>query len=211
MNTQSLRRKTARSGESGMTLIELMIAMVVLATGMCAIAILITTAIASNGRNKGDTTATMVAQTFLSKISTFPANQNAGVGSPALTVTDCRPGPLGGAQVLNIPTAGAGAPGGNGATLVPVGQLSAGTINWNVPAVPGYSVIYYVCAYSNANAGTAQPFEVRWNVINLNTIGGVTYSKLVTVSARPRTPIGGASQMKFYQPPVTLRTIVNMN
>jgi prepilin-type N-terminal cleavage/methylation domain-containing protein len=197
---ESLRRR----GESGMTLIELMIAMVVLATGMCAIAILITTAIASNNRNKGDTTATMVAQTVINKFSTYPANQNGN-----LTITDCKPN---GAQVLTIATAGGAAPAGQGAALIPVGQANAGNINW-LAAAPGanYNMTFYVCAVSNANAATAQPYDVRWNVMNLNTVGGVVFSKLVTVSARPLAPIGGASQMKFYQPPVTLRTIIDIN
>ncbi len=201
----------ARRNESGMTLVELMIAMIVLATGMCAIAILITTAIASNGRNKGDSSATMVAQSVMSRLSMYPANKDAGVSGPPLTITDCRPAPLGGAQNLNIPTAGGPAPVGNGAALVPLGQLNAGSINWLNGPPPGYSIIYFACAYSDANSSTAQPFEVRWNVINLNTIAGVTYSKLITVSARPQTPIGGGNQLKFYTPPVTLRTIVNMN
>ena len=203
MKNNDVQRDPSRRRQSGMTLIELMIAMGVLATGMCAIALLIATAIASNNRNKGDTGATMVAQTVLNKLSTYPANLNGN-----LNITDCKPN---GVQNLVITTVGAPGPAGQGATLIPAGTLNAGAVNWLAAAPANYSFIYYACAQSNANASTAQPYEVRWNVMTMTVIAGTTYSKMITVSARPRAPIGGASQMKFYQPPVTLRTIVTTN
>lgn len=54
-------RRTPRSSSSGMTLIELMIAMVVLAVGLIAIANVVAIAIANNNRNHMDTTSTMLS------------------------------------------------------------------------------------------------------------------------------------------------------
>ena len=51
-------RKAGRSNEAGLSLIELMIAMVIMTVGFMATMILISTAIATNNRNKLDTTAT---------------------------------------------------------------------------------------------------------------------------------------------------------
>ena len=56
MNRRPGRR--VRPAEAGMSLIELMIAMIVLVVGMMGIMVMISTAITTNARNKMDTTAT---------------------------------------------------------------------------------------------------------------------------------------------------------
>lgn len=202
MRRSDMRKQAAgRRSQGGMTLIELMIAMAVLAIGMAGVMILITTGIATNSRNKGDTTGTMVAQMVLDKIATYPANA-AGI----IQVTDCRPANLGGPQLLNISTAAAALPVGAGAQLDPAGS---GTINWaqaqaNVPV--NYGMTYYVCGAQ----GTSAPYDVRWNIAQMTVIGGTTYNKLIVVSARPLGVLGGAAQGVYYQPPVTLRTITSM-
>lgn len=195
------KRAGSRRGQAGMTLIELMIAMVVLAIGMAGVMILITSAIATNSRNKGDTTGTMVAQMVMEKIANYPANAN-GV----ITITDCRPAALGGPQILKIATTAGVMPAGLGAQFNPDGS---GTINWNQAqaAVPAnYAMTYYVCGAQ----GTAAPYDVRWNVVQMTTAGGTTFTKLVVVSARALGVLGGAAQGVYYQPPVTLRTITSM-
>ena len=189
------------NSQAGMTLIELMIAMVVLAIGMAGVMILITSAIATNSRNKGDTSGTMVAQTVLEKIAAYPANVN-GI----ITITDCRPAALGGPQNLTISTAAAVLPNGAGAQLDPAGT---GIINWNQAqaAVPAnYKMTYYACGVQ----GTSAPYDVRWNVAQMTVSGGTTLTKLIIVSARPLGVLGGAVQGMYYQPPVTLRTITSM-
>lgn len=189
------------NSQAGMTLIELMIAMVVLAIGMAGVMILITSAIATNSRNKGDTSATMVAQTVLEKIAAYPANVN-GI----ITITDCRPAALGGPQNLTISTTAAVLPVGAGAQLDPAGS---GTINWNQPLanVPAnYKMTYYACGVQ----GTAAPYDVRWNIGQMTAVGPTVYTKLIVVSARPLGVLGGSVQGMYYQPPVTLRTITSM-
>ncbi len=199
-------RTERQSGEAGMTLIELMIAMLVLVVGMAGIMVMITAAIAGNSRNKGDTTGTMVAQMVLEKIAAYPVNQNAGVVPlPFIVVQDCRPANLGGPQNLNIATTAAPlAAGGSGAQLD-----GNGNINWLQAqgAVPAnYGMTYYVCGAQ----GTAAPFDVRWNIVQMTVSGGTTYTKLITVSARPLGVLGGRNQGIYYQPPVTIRTITSM-
>ena len=184
-----------RNSQSGMTLIELMIAMVVLAVGMAGVMILLTTAIATNSRNKSDTTGTMLAQMVLEKIAAFPANQ-AGM----LQVRDCRPAALGGPQTFFISTL----PGG-------LALLPDGNINWTVAqaGVPAnYGMIFFACG---AN-GQAAPYDVRWNVQVISSLPGppvVIYTKLVTVSSRPSGAFG-ARDARAFAPPVTLRTIAGM-
>ncbi len=187
--------------QAGMTLIELMIAMAVLAIGMAGVMVLLTSAIATNNRNKGDTTGTMVAQMVLEKVANYPANTN-GI----IQVTDCRPAALGGPQTLNLATTAGPMPNGLGAQLDPAGS---GTINWTQAqaAVPAnYGMTYYVCGAQ----GSAAPYDVRWNVVQMTVGGGTTFTKLIVVSARPLGVIGGRVQGMYYQPPVTLRTIASM-
>jgi len=61
--TRKLAR--ARSGKAGMTLLELVIAMAVLATGLGALSTLFISAALSNNKNSRNTTATLLAQLVL--------------------------------------------------------------------------------------------------------------------------------------------------
>src|SRR5260370_33912390 len=70
--------------EQGMSLIELMVAMVVLAIGLGGITILLTGSIASNNKNNRDTTATLLAQMVLGQIS---GQHVYAVGT--ITITHC--------------------------------------------------------------------------------------------------------------------------
>src|SRR5437660_3658692 len=65
---QTSRRKN-RNPEAGMTLIELMIASVVLIFGMLSIMGLLMLAIGNNGRSKIDSGATMLSQVVLEQVS----------------------------------------------------------------------------------------------------------------------------------------------
>src|SRR6266567_7798647 len=65
---KALHRKN-RNPQSGMTLIELMIASVVLIFGMLSIMGLLMLAIGNNGRSKIDSGATMLSQVVLEQVS----------------------------------------------------------------------------------------------------------------------------------------------
>ena len=68
---QTIKRKVPRkeSGGSGFTLIELMVAMVVLAVGLGALSTLFISATLSNNKNSRNATATLLAQLVLEQIS----------------------------------------------------------------------------------------------------------------------------------------------
>src|SRR5882724_3314218 len=111
------RKKFAKYGasEAGFTLVEILIALFVMAVGLMGVAALFVTAIASNQRNKVDSGATLVSETVLDQISAHDAN-NAGT----IPIVDCT-----GVQRNFSMVAGA-ANNGAGAALNP----GAGTIDW---------------------------------------------------------------------------------
>jgi len=195
-----LRTKTklarSRSDWSGFTLIELMIAMVVLAVGLGALSSLFLTATLSNNKNSRSATATMLSQLVLEQISSQSPNSTA-----TIFLTDCV------GNTWAVATTGGAAPAGAGATLDTLStDYSYGGIDPNqayasIPpgtsVTPGYAMKYVDCG----TGGTQSTYDVRWNVININT-----YTRLITVSARllaPANQLGGA----VYSLPVTVRGI----
>ena len=75
-----LRHRTQR----GMTIVELLIAMLVLAIGLGGVTILLTGAMASDNKNSRDTTATLLAQMVMEQISA----QHVYITTP-INITDC--------------------------------------------------------------------------------------------------------------------------
>jgi prepilin-type N-terminal cleavage/methylation domain-containing protein len=190
------KRKLARRGQAGMTLMELMIAMVVLAVGLGALSTLFISAAASNNKNSRGATATLLAQLVLEQIRSQSPNSTA-----TIFLTDCA------GNIWAIATTGGAAPAGTGALLdTTATDYNYGGINPNqgyntVPpatsTVPGYAMQYVDCGVG----GTQSTYDLRWNVINIDT-----YTRLITVSARqvsPSSQLGGA----IYAMPVTLRGI----
>ena len=176
MNTTRMRGK--RMGrQAGVTMIELMIAGMVMVVGFLGMMILITTAIATNNRNKMDTNATLAAQMVFEEIRADIATG----ASP--TLTDC----AGNAWTIGVGSNTVGST--TGATL------SGSSIDFSATAVTNYSMLYKVCT---ANGGQAT-YDVRWNVQTLTT-----GASLVTVGAKP---VGASSDLKYFALPVTLRGI----
>jgi hypothetical protein len=183
-----------QSAEGGISLIELVIAITVLAVGMAGLAVLFSTAIMNNSRSKGDTSGTMLTQTVLEQIAAQPA---ATVPPPAnLSLTDCNPA---GAVAWPIATIGAASPGA-GATI----NVNTGAIDFTqaYAAVPANYKMQFV---SCGNNGRQVTYEVRWNIqtVTVNT-------RLITVSARPLAAANAANnrnQALLFAPPITLRTI----
>jgi Tfp pilus assembly protein PilV len=188
---QRERGRFDQSGERGISLVELVIAITVLAVGMAGLAVLFSTAIMNNSRSKGDTSGTMLTQTVLEQIAAQPANLVAN-----LTLTDCN---TAGATVWPITTTGAASPGA-GATI----NVNTGAIDFTqayAAVTAGYKMQYVACG----NNGRQMTYEVRWNIqtITANT-------RLITVSARPLAAASAANnqnQALLFAPPITLRTI----
>src|SRR5258707_1618767 len=96
-----------RNPERGAMLIELMIAMFVLATGLGALTTLIVACMTNDNRNSKDTSATLLAQKVIEELSAQNTNS-----TNAVILTDCA------GNTWTIPsTQGTAAPSGQGATL----------------------------------------------------------------------------------------------
>ncbi len=183
-------RRHRPSRQAGMSLVEMMIAMTVLAIGMAGSMVLFGLAIASNGRNKTDTGSTLVAQMVIEQIAAVPVRATTTTSQ----IVDCNPA---GATTWTLQTTGG--TGGTGASL-----KSNGEVNWSqdYTGVPdGYKMRYVGCG----QGGQQIPYEVRWNVRQVNADN---WTKLIVVSARQQfAGAWGASTNRMFAPPVTLRTI----
>jgi prepilin-type N-terminal cleavage/methylation domain-containing protein len=177
------KKNNMRRGERGMTMIELLIAMVVLAAGLAAVMVLVNGAITSNARNKFDTTATTLSETVLERIAAAGPSATGTV-----TITDCAN------NLLTLNTAGAASPGA-GATV-----NAAGNISFSGSAPTGYGISYVACAKNNSQA----TYDIRWNIVS-HTSGSAVYSKTITVSARESA---AGSLGSLFAAPVTLRTTI---
>ena len=173
--------KTRRPG-AGFSMVELMIALIVMTIGLTGLNAMFVTAMYTNDKNSHDTSATMVSQLVLEQISALPANSTAN-----LTITDCS------GNANTVATAGGAAPTGAGASL-----LSNGTIDQLAAKVPSYSMTFVACA--PAGSYMQSYYDVRWNVMIIDSD-----TRLITVSARQLngTRLGGL----HYALPANLRSI----
>jgi len=134
-----MKKSTRRQHkERGMTLIELMIAMVVLLVGVVGSTALIIYAISGNSRNKQQSNSVAVAQMLVEKLSSQKATL-----SNNLTITDCS------GTSSTLYTA-AGGPSLN----------SSGEEDFTAAAVTGYQMYYTDCG-SN---GRQMVYDARWTI-----------------------------------------------
>jgi prepilin-type N-terminal cleavage/methylation domain-containing protein len=168
------------SPERGFSLIELLVAMVVLAVGLLAGLGMIIAAIASNGGPKTNTAAATLAESTLERIVAVPLSPT-GVSSPT-SLNDC----AGNNFAINT------APGGSPLVTTTWG-ISA---DFQQPAVPGYSMLYVNCT-----SGQGLTYDIRWTI----EAGPTPSTQLVTVSARALGTNTGPSAP--FVRPVTLRTL----
>jgi prepilin-type N-terminal cleavage/methylation domain-containing protein len=180
----------ARKNEAGMTLIELLIAMLVLAVGLAGIMSLVVAALATNGRNNADTSSTLISQMVIEQMANIPASTPAN-----FTLQDCANPPV----TWNVNTAPGGAPlrGVNDQLGV------ANDIDFNVAygaAAPGngYQMMWTGCGI---NSNQRPVYDVRWNIV----LNADTFTKTVTVAARRR---GSDNRILYYAIPVQLKSIL---
>ena len=124
--------------EEGLTIIELMIAMVVLAVGILASMSLVLVAINGDFRSKQQSNSTALAQMVTEKIMSIPA-----ITSTTLTITDCA------GTNYNVSTAAGGA-----------SLASTGDVDYTQASVTNYYMTYQDCATANRQAS----YDVRWNI-----------------------------------------------
>lgn len=171
-----------RRDEAGMSLAELMVAMVVLTIGVLGGMALVVTAIGDNGRNRQASNATVVAQMVTEKIISVPANT-----SPTLTINDC----TGTASSINT----AGSAGGAGATLLSTGTVDFSQTLGGAGAPVGYYMAFTDCGTSQRQA----TYDIRWRIQTISP-----YVKLITVSTRLRN---AGNDQKVFALPVTIRSM----
>ena len=163
----------------GFSLIELMIAMAVLAVGILGGIVVIAVATANDGRSRLHTTAAALAQSTMERIIAIPAK---ATGTAAqVKITDCAGNPF------TIETARGGSP------LITTGAF-AGSIDFTQPPQPNYSMNYVVCS-----GGANVPYDVRWSI----DAGPTPSTQVVTVSAKPAVTKGAAAAQ--FTLPSTLR------
>jgi len=176
----ALKMRTARSSrQRGMSLIELMIAILVLTVGIAGCAIVIPIAIGRNYANRQQGNSTVMAQMVLEKIMSVPANT-----TTTLTITDC------GGTAHTVNTAGSAGP-GSGSSL-----LASGAVDFSKSQVGNYSMDYTTCGTNGRQA----VYDVRWNIQTPST-----FVKLVTVSAKLKSSTGNAAMFSL---PVTISSMI---
>lgn len=179
------QNKHSRKNTGGFTLVELTVAMFVLAVGVLGGMIMIVLGMSRDNTNRMDTTATNAAQAVLEAISAVPANIDA-----TLPLTDCA------SNNFSVTTAGATG-NGTGATLNANGN---GEVDFTQAAVTNYQINYTVC---NSN-GQQTAYDVRWHITTLPS-----GAKLVIVAAGHPTSYNQSHAISYIAP-VSLRTIVGM-
>jgi len=141
--------------QRGMTIIELMIAMVVLAVGIVGSMALVVLAIGYDSASKQMSNSTALAQMVTERIMAVPASTNTVV-----TITDCTN------TAYNVSTS-AGGP-----TVTSLGDL-----DFTAATVTSYYMLYTDCDTSGRQA----TYDVRWNI---QAIANSTNAKILTVSAQ---------------------------
>src|SRR5215831_452627 len=131
----------------GFSLIEVTIAMAVLAVGLLGGISVIAVANANDARSKLHSTTIMLAQSTMEKIVAIPTN----AANTQTTLTDCAGTPRTHTIETAVPVAGT-AP-----ALVGSGGAFAGGIDFSQPTVVNYSMVYVACS-TGGNVG----YDVRW-------------------------------------------------
>lgn len=171
--------------QQGTSLIELMIAMLVLGVGLLGSAAMTAVSINTNVRSKNDSSSTAVAQAVISQISAIP------IGTLTPTIIDN----CGTSRSVNT----TGSTAGLGATLT-----SNGTIDYTQTysaVTTGYKMQYTTC---NSVTGVKSTYDVRWNITWTSSTGR---EELLVVGARSMGALT-TGRGYFYGPAVNLRTVV---
>lgn len=162
------RKQKTRSGqEGGVSLIELMIAMLVLAVGIVGSMALILRSVGGDSWSKQLSNSTVLAQAVTERIMAIPAASNT-----IITLNDCA------GTAWNVNTA----PGGPAVT-------ATGDLDFSAAAVANYQMLYTDCDTNGHQA----IYDVRWNVTAIANSNG--WVKLLTVSSQLKS--AGKDAMVF--------------
>lgn len=176
-----------KNRETGASLIEMMIAIVVLTVGLIGSMAMVGVAVSGDYRSKSDSTSTSLAELVVANISKVPVCKGACGAVAAVNVTDC----AGNVRTINVSgtAAGAGAP-----------LNASGKIDFTKAAVANYSMNYTECGVTN---GTRATYDVRWNIQTLAS----NDAELVVVGAQLENAANSVNKGSN-APAVSIRTIV---
>jgi hypothetical protein len=161
MNDIAMKQRD-RNPEAGITLVEVLFALVIMLITALSIMGVMTTAIAMNNRNKIGSTGTMLGQAVVEQIKATI------IGSGTSALVDC----AGSTWTINT------APGGSTVTSSRIDYTQT-----NPPA--GYYMSYVVKSPCKATGTYIRTYDVRWNVAIVGAAAGSptnTYS--ITVASR---------------------------
>lgn len=200
--------RRGRMRESGMTLIELMVAIAILAVGMLGSMLLLLTGMQTNSRNRNDTTATVLDQEIMEKFSTLRQYPKSGY----VTIYDCALTGSGHTHQASL-VQGPASTGGAGATLYTSSTAptadKVGDINWTAPtptlatvSTQGYAMLYHTCG--------GDIYEVRWNIMQIGPNSRVSQLTVSSrqIAAQAAQSAGARNQAVLYAQPTTLKTLI---
>jgi len=172
-----------KNSQSGISLVEVLLASSVLT--ICSIGIigLIGSSIATNTRNKFDSTTTMLAQSIVEQIAAT------AVGSGTASLTDC----AGTAWTIDTQQGGAD-------------LTAAGTVDFSQTSPPANYFMNYVVKSPCEVTGIEQAvYDLRWNVQLVGAPTNPTNTYLLTVSAQM---LNRGQGNKYFAAPVTIRVML---
>ena len=177
-----MSNKKKKSSQAGITMIELLMAGTILVIASLGMIGLLIGSIATNNRNKMDSTQSMLSTSILEQInSTF-------IGSGTSTLRDC----AGTTWTIDTTVPLAGSAGAN---------LSGAAIDFSQTSPPaGYHMNYVLNSPCTSTGAIQGIYDVRWHLDHV----GTTSTYLLTVSSRFR---GHGEGNRFFALPVTLRVM----
>ena len=180
------RIRPGTTRERGFTMVELLIAIAVLLFGIALVAQMVPLATQINTRNRYDSTAVVLAERLLNQMISQPltATQFTDIDGRVIFLGSVAAAGLVGNPIQIV-------------SAVPNGPLVLVREDFAI----GVAVANYNFTYTNPNAPTAIPYEVRWSVVT--TMQGTTVvSKRYIVGVWKRDP-------RNVTVPVTVEATVN--
>ena len=192
-----LRRDNRRSRQSGLSLIELMIAGVVLVVGALAVVGMITMAIGSNNRNKVDSTKTMLAEAVIEQVNSTL------IGAGTANITDC----AGNNYTINASAGGAKLQGSGTHPNDTLGN----DIDFSESSPPAnYQMNYVITSPCTTSGSYVATYDVRWHIDQIGEAASTpSNSYLVTVAAKQNgVNVQGNMAGVYFSLPVNMRVVV---
>ena len=177
------KRKKQRAGSPGFTMIEALLATIIMLVGLVAVAQLVPASLTINSASRGGSTALVIQQRMLEQMLDQPLTS---ATCPAPTCPD--------AQGVTWNLGNAAIPGtivGSSVTVV----NSSAAIDFSAGQVPGYSF-----TYTDPNDPYGASYDVRWAVVTY-VKGSQIMGKRFLLGARQ---VGGAG----FSLPITLDTTI---